>query len=88
LKTGHRLHRLRLHSGESIESVRAELSKGADGIANTTRFDLNKLHGRTVVVQVRDDEFNDVKYTRVDSVDPNLPSVARQAVLVNKAPTA
>jgi hypothetical protein len=29
-----------------------------------------------------------MKFTRVDSVDPNLPSVAREAVLVNKAPAA
>jgi hypothetical protein len=88
LKTGHRMHRLRLHSGESVESLRAELLNGTNGTANTTQFDLNKLHGRALFVQVRDDEFNNVKFTRVDSVDPALPSVAREAVLVNKAPAA
>ena len=88
LKTGQRMHRLRLHSGESVESLRAELLNGTNGTANKTHFDLNKLHGRGLVVQVRDDEFNNVKFTRVDSVDPALPSVAREAVLVNKAPAA
>jgi hypothetical protein len=88
LKTGQRMHRLRLHSGESVESLRAELLNGTNGTANTTQFDLNKLHNRALFVQVRDDEFNNVKFTRVDSVDPELPSVAREVVVADKAPAA
>jgi DNA polymerase I-like protein with 3'-5' exonuclease and polymerase domains len=74
LKTGHRIHRLRLHSGESIESLRAELLNGTNGTANTTQFDLNKLHGRNLVVQVRDDEFNNVKFTRVAPLTRTCPA--------------
>ena len=88
LKTGYRMHKLRLNSGESVESLRAELLNGTNGTANTTQFDLNKLVGRTLFVQVRDDEFNDVKFTRVESVDPALASIAREAVRVKKAPAA
>jgi hypothetical protein len=52
LKTGHRMHRLRLHSGESVESLRAELLNGTNGAPNTTHFDLNKLLGRTLDTDV------------------------------------
>jgi hypothetical protein len=78
LKTGHRMHRLRLHSGESVESLRAELLNGTNGTANTTQFDLKKLLGRTLLVLVKDDEYKDTKFTKVESVDPDLPSVARE----------
>jgi hypothetical protein len=78
LKTGHRMHRLRLHSGESVESLRAELLNGTNGTANTTQFDLKKLLGRTLLVLVKDDEYKDTKFTKVESVDPDLPSVVRE----------
>jgi hypothetical protein len=45
------MHRLRVHSGESIESLHAELSNGA---ANTTLFDLNKLLGRALQQNLRE----------------------------------
>ena len=73
LKTGHRIHRLRLHTGESVESLRAEVLNGTNGTATTTQFDLNKLVGRTLVVRVSDDEYKGVKYTRVESLDPGMP---------------
>jgi hypothetical protein len=78
LKTGTRMHRLRLHSGESVESLRAELLNGTNGTANTTQFDLTKLLGRTLLVLVKDDEYKETKFTKVESVDPDLPSVARE----------
>jgi hypothetical protein len=67
LKTAYRLQKLRLHSGETAASLRSELKDRGKQVT----FDLTKLIGRAVVVQVFDDEYQGHKFTHVDTVDPD-----------------
>jgi hypothetical protein len=66
LKTGWPLQKLRLHSGETVESLRAEIKDGGKQVT----FDLSTLIGRMVVVHVSDSEYEGHKFTRIDTVDP------------------
>jgi hypothetical protein len=67
LKTGWPLQKLRLHSGETVESLRSEVKDGGKQVT----FDLATLVGRTIVVQVSDDEYEGHKFTRISTVDPD-----------------
>jgi hypothetical protein len=69
LKTGYLLQKLRLHSGETMESLRSELALQGGGKQVT--FDLTTLVGRAIVVQVSDGEYEGHKFTRIDTVDPD-----------------
>ena len=66
LKTGWPLQKLRLHSGETVESLRAEVKDGGKQVT----FNLSTLIGRMVVVHVSDSEYEGHKFTRIDTVDP------------------
>lgn len=67
LKTGWPLQKLRLHSGETAESLRSEVRDKGKQVT----FNLATLVGRKVFVQVADDEYEGHKYTRIGTVDPD-----------------
>jgi hypothetical protein len=66
MKTGFFLQKLRLHSGETIEELRAEIAAGKE---RQVTFELKKLVGRNVTVSVTDAEWQGRTFTRVDTVE-------------------
>jgi hypothetical protein len=66
MRTGYMLQKLRLHSGETIEALRAEIAAGKE---RHVKFDLKKLVGRNVTVSVTDGQWEGRAFTRVNTVE-------------------